>query len=240
MKLYGKNPILERIKANPGSIHGLYLQKRTELSSIVKAAKSAGLNFESVEKEWMTKNYGSVHTQGVVAEVDDFTYYEFSFLADECEKSVSIPVFVDGVTDPQNLGGIIRTLACLGGFSVVIPEYESAEVNETVLRVANGGENYVKVARVTNLSPAIKKLKDKGMQIAGAVIDEKSTDIKEAKLELPLCLVVGSEGKGIRPGLIKHLDITLALPMEGAALSYNVNVATAILCYEVKRMIGAA
>ncbi len=234
MKLYGKNPVLERIRKDPGSIRKLYLQKRTDLSEIVKEAKKTGLKFESIDKKEMSSKAGDVHTQGVLAEVEEYSYAPFSEIVTDCIDNRAIPVFLDGITDPQNLGSIIRNLACLGGFSIVLPEYDSARVNETVLRVASGGENHVKIAMVANIATSIKKMKDKGIWIAGAVAEE-SRDISSTDLVFPMAAVVGSEGKGIRPGVMKQLDARLSIPMRGAPLSFNAGVAAALFCYEISR-----
>jgi len=234
MRLFGKNPVIERIRVDPGSIRKLYLQKRTDLSAVVKAAKKAGLEFESVDKAWFERKCGEVHAQGVVAEVPEFEYVSFSMILDECCGKRMTPVFVDGVTDPQNLGAIIRNLACIGGFSLVLPEHGSVGVNETVLRVASGGENYLKVALVTNTSGAVRKAQDAGVWVVGAEA-EGDSEVSEADLTFPLAVVIGSEGKGIRPGLQKQLDAKLSLSMQGAQLSFNVAVATSIFCYEINR-----
>lgn len=236
MRLYGKNPVLERIKTDPGSIKKLYLQKRTDLSEIVRKTKEIGMVFESVDKDWMKRECGGVHTQGAVAEVKDFEYASFSDLEKECLDKVSVPVFLDGVTDPQNLGSIIRNISCIGGFSLVIPEHDSAEVNETSLRVANGGENYIKIAKVTNIATTLQAMKDKGVNVAGAVIED-ALDITDASVEFPLAVVVGSEGKGIRPGVLKLVDAKLFIPMKGAPISYNVAVAASLFCYEIARKL---
>ena len=143
-------------------------------------------------------------------------------------------LFLDNLNDPQNLGSILRTTACLGGFAVVLPRHDSVEVTEAVLRVAQGGENYAPVAKVANLSVAIEKAKKAGYWIAGAVT-EGGEDITKAKLNFPLGIVIGSEGKGIRQGLIGHLDMKLTLPMRGAGLSFNAAVAAALFCYEIIR-----
>lgn len=233
MKLYGKNPVLERIKADPKSIRKLYLQKRTDLSEIVKEAKKKSLEFESVDKAFFTRECADLHTQGVMAEVKDFEYALFNQLLDECLEEKSIPVFLDGVTDPQNLGSIIRNLACLGAFSVVLPEYESAHITEAVLRVASGGENYVKVAKVPNIATALSKAKEKGIHVVGASAGD-APSLLEAELAFPMAIVIGSEGRGIRPGVKKHLDLEASLPMWGAPLSYNAAVAAALFCYEVR------
>lgn len=234
MKLYGKNPVLERIRTRPGSIRALYLQKRTDLSEVVKEAKKAGLEFKSVDKAWFVKKCGDVHAQGVMAEVDEFEYDSFKDILADCENNITVPVFLDGITDPQNLGAIIRNLACLGGFSLVLPEHRSAQVNETVLRVANGGENYIKIAQVTNLATTLNKVREKGIVAAGAIVEDAES-ILEADIKFPMVLVVGSEGKGIRPGIRKNLDLKLSLPMQGAPLSYNASVAASLFCYEINR-----
>jgi 23S rRNA (guanosine2251-2'-O)-methyltransferase len=234
MKIFGKNPVVERIKASPGSIKKLYLQKRTELSSVVKEAKKAGIEFESVEKNIIDALCPGLHTQGVVAEVPDFDYIPFDKVASKCIGNRTVIVFADEITDPQNLGSIIRNLACLGGFSLVIPEHDSARVNETVLRVANGGENYVDISMVPNIATAVKKVRKGGVKVMGAVIED-AVDIREVRWEYPLAVVIGSEGKGIRPGILKDLDARVALPMDGAALSYNAAVAAALVCYEISR-----
>ncbi|MFQ5952283.1 MAG: TrmH family RNA methyltransferase [Candidatus Omnitrophota bacterium] len=232
MRLYGKNPVLERIRSNPGSIRKLYLQKRKDLSEIVREAKKASLTFESVSQSALLRMGKDVHAQGVIAVVDEYKYTPFSEVLSECIESGEVPVFLDRVTDPQNLGSVIRSLACMGGFSVVIPEHESADVSETVLRVANGGENYIKIAKVTNTVSALKKAKEKGVRIIGAVT-EGGSDIRGASLAFPLAIVIGSEGKGLRPGVLRLLDAGVSLPMRGASLSFNVAIATAIICYEI-------
>ncbi|MDP8300003.1 MAG: 23S rRNA (guanosine(2251)-2'-O)-methyltransferase RlmB [Candidatus Tantalella remota] len=234
MRLYGKKPVLERIKSDPGSIRKLYLQKKTDMSEIVKASKEAGITFDSVEKEVLVSMSDNANTQGVMAEVDEFEYASFDEVLSECLDSKTVPVFLDGVTDPQNLGSVIRNLACMGGFSVILSEHRSVQVTETVLRVACGGENYVKIAKVMNQTTTISAIKEKGIFVAGAVVED-SEDIAKTEFKYPLAVVIGSEGKGIRPGIQKHLDIKVSLPMAGAALSYNAAVATALLCYEISR-----
>ncbi|MDD4012875.1 MAG: RNA methyltransferase [Candidatus Omnitrophica bacterium] len=235
MKLYGKNPVIERLRSDPASVRKLYLQRKTDLSEVVRAAKSAGVDFESVDKAWFERSGGTVHTQGVMAEVDDFVYTPFQEVLEDCSKARTTLVFLDGITDPQNMGGIFRSLACIGGFSVVIPEFDSAEVNETVMRVACGGENYLKIARVPNLVKAAGRCRDKGITIYGTVVDG-GEEIGKVKIKRPLVIIIGSEGKGIRPGLLKCIDKGLFLPMKGAPLSFNASVAAALVAYEISKV----
>lgn len=234
MRLYGKKPVIERLKANPASIKKLYLQAKTDLSEVVREAKNSGIAFDAMDKAWFTKHGDELHTQGVIADVQEYVYAPFEEILDDCSAGISTPVFLDNLTDPQNLGSIIRTLACLGGFSIVIPAFESAEVNETVLRVASGGENYVKIAKVPNLVKAAGVCRDRDIKLVGTVV-ENGEDLSAAKLEFPLVIVIGSEGKGIRPGLRKCLDLGVTLPMRGAQLSFNAAVAAAIFAYDIAR-----
>lgn len=234
MRLYGKNSVLERLKTNPGTIKKLYLRQKTDLSEIVKEAKKQGLPFDSVDKPSFSRLCGDVHAQGVLAEVPEYKYTPFSRILKEARERDTVPVFLDGVTDPQNLGSAIRSLACLGGFSLVLPEHRSAGVNETVLRVACGGENYISISHVVNTVRAVTEAKAKGLWIAGAAAGS-GENIFKTSLRFPLAVVAGSEGKGIRPGLRKCLDAELSLPMRGARLSYNVAVAMSLFCCEVNR-----
>ena len=233
MRLYGKRPVIERLRAAPQSVRALVLQQETEAAEIVKTAKAAGIAFLSKSKAEFARLAPDAHTQGVLAEVEEFRYAEIEDLLSLPEPRPTL-ILLDRVTDPQNLGAILRTLACFGRFAAVLPKHDSAEVTETVLRVACGGENYVPVARVTNLVQASEKAKKAGYWIAGAAASGGSP-LHAADWPEPLAVVLGSEGGGIRPGLEKHLELTLTLPMPGAPLSFNVATAAALIAYEITR-----
>jgi 23S rRNA (guanosine2251-2'-O)-methyltransferase len=168
----------------------------------------------------------------VLAETEPFRYAELEGLLRQSDRPTLF--LLDRVTDPQNLGAVLRTLACLGGFAVVLPRHDSVEVTESVLRVACGGENYVAVAQVTNLTQACEQAKKAGYWIAGAAT-AGGVPLHEADWPSPLGVVLGSEGAGIRRGLEKHLELKLTLPMPGAALSYNVATAAGLIAYEITR-----
>ena len=233
MRLYGKRPVLERLKAAPETVRTLILQQDTDAAEVVKAAKTARISFFSKSRAEFSLMPGETHAQGVLAEVEEFRYAEIEELLRGTEPLPTL-ILLDRGTDPQNLGAILRTLACLGGFAVVLPKHDSAEVNETVLRVACGGENYVPGARVTNLAQASETAKKAGYWMGGTALPG-GPPIQAADWPAPLAVVLGSEGGGIRPGLEKHLDLTLSLPMPGAALSFNVATAAALIAYEITR-----
>ena len=224
---------MERLRSAPKTIRALILRQETDAAEIVQAAKAAGITFRSASREEFSRLSPEAHTQGVLAEVEDFRYVEIEDLLRRVEPRPTL-VLLDRVTDPQNLGNILRVLACLGRFAVVLPKHDSAEVNETALRVACGGENHVPIARITNLVGASELAKKAGYWVAGASPTGGSR-LHTADWPEPLAVVLGSEGSGIRPGLEKHLDLILTLPMPGAVLSFNVATAAALIGYEITR-----
>jgi len=234
MRLYGKRPVLERLKAAPHTIRAIHLKEGTRIAAIRPLAQAKGISVSVHSKEAFHRMANVGHTQGVVAEVEGFAYTDFLDLIRPKTKSPLVLFFLDRITDPQNLGAILRTLACLGGFAVVVPKHDAVQVNETVLRVACGAENYVPVARVTNLAQACEQAKQAGWWLAGA-IPQGGTPIHQADWPHPIGIVLGSEGGGIRPGVRRHLELTLSLPMPGAQLSFNVATSAGLIAYEITR-----
>jgi len=234
MKLYGKNPVFERLRSNPASIRKIYLQQGfSESAYVFSKAKQKGIPVMTVPGSKLQKMGRDKNTQGIMIDVDDFHYIHFEELLEEAVKKKRCPVFIDGLNDPQNLGAIIRTLGCLGKFSIVLPTHESVSVTEAVLRVASGGDNYVQIARVSNLNNSIKKAREYGFTIVGAVLDNSSQSLHETLLPFPMALVIGSERKGIRSVVLKNLDLPLKIPMTVHTMSMNASHATTIFCYEI-------
>jgi 23S rRNA (guanosine2251-2'-O)-methyltransferase len=234
MYLYGKNSVLERLRANPESIRKIYIQDNFNAPHIMKIIKSEKIPVTKVTEKELLGIKRADRLQGIVAESSKFKYTPFEKLLSRSKEETLSFIFLDGLNDPHNLGSIMRISACFGGFAIVIPEHGSCEVNETVLHVASGGENFVPVSMVTNLSSSLIKAKKAGYWAVGTVV-EGGEDINRVTLPFPLCLVLGTEGKGIRYGILKHLDMKVTLPMEGAQLSLNVATACAIFCHEIAR-----
>ena len=235
MILYGKNSVLERLRADPGSIKKIFLLDTFSSPETEDLIGKNKIPLERLPQRGLSNLKGAKDLQGIVARVGKFEYLPFnSMLEDAFEKKATI-VFLDRINDPQNLGSIMRILACFGGFRACIPKFEACDVTDAVLHVASGGENYVPLAKVPNLSNAIITAKDRGLWIAGATALEGAEDIYNARLPFPLGLVLGSEGKGIRHGIQKRLDIRVHIPMAGAKLSFNVSTACAIFCHEISR-----
>lgn len=234
MLLYGKKSVLERLKKNPSTIKELFLKKKSDLSDIVKIANGKNIFFKSIESHNFKQKFKQLNTQGVVAIVSDFSYVPFDQIIDNVLNGDVIPLVLDQIKDPQNLGAIIRNVACVGKHSIVIPNNRSCLVNETVLKVASGGENYIQISKVSNLANCLKKLKSKGVWVVGSVVGNAQS-LPQKNLPSPLAVVIGSEGSGIRPIVRKSIDIEITLPMYGAQLSYNAAVAATLMCYEINR-----
>ena len=235
MRLFGKNPIFERLRSQPSTIRRIYLQEGfAEASYVHQKAKKWGIPILAVPKTKLIKMARNHNIQGIVAETDEFIYQPFDELLEKALEKQKCLLFLDNITDPQNLGAILRTMACLGGFSVILPTHDSVEVTESVLRVACGGENYVPISKVSNLNNAIKTAKDNGFSIAGTFAKEGESLIN-VKFTFPLGLVLGSEEKGVRDIIRKQLDFALTIPMANQSLSLNVAHAAAILGYEILR-----
>ncbi len=238
MRLYGKNSVLERLKADPKSIKGLTVEKGVDLGEIKGLADACKVSIKYLSRQDFYKLAKDVRSQGLIAEIDEFKYTYLEDILRLPQENLPVILFLDNLNDPQNLGSILRTAGCFGGFSVVLPRHDSVEVTEAVLRVAQGGENYTQVSKAANMTLAIEKAKARGYWIAGAVV-RAGEDFTRAKLNFPLGIVIGSEGKGIRPGLMSHLDLRFTLPMKGAELSFNASVSAALFCYEAMRQRNA-
>lgn len=235
MRLYGKNPVLERLKSNPKSIKLIYIEEgHPEGPYIRMKAKKWGLPVYSVPRSKMIKMGKSLNTQGLLMDVEDFAYVSYVDLLNTAIEKRQTLLFLDNLSDPQNLGSIIRSVGCLGGFAIVLPARDSVGVTEAVLRVASGADNYVSVSQVSNLNQAIQSAKETGFWIAGTVV-EGGKNLTEVSLPFPLALVMGSEQKGIRDIIRKQLDLELTMPMAHQRLSLNVAQATTIFCYEIAK-----
>ena len=235
MRLYGRNPVLERIKSNPRSIKRIFVEHGHPDSAYVnQKAKQFGLPVTMVPASKMLKLARDVNSQGLLAEVEGFSYLPFPDLLAQAKEKHGTLVFLDELNDPQNLGGIMRSLGCLGHFYIVLPTHHSVEVTETVLRVSCGGDNYVAVAKVANIAVAITKAKEEGFWIAGSVV-KNGEDLTKTQFQFPLGIVIGSEQKGIRDVIVKHLDLAVTIPMAHDRMSFNAAHATTILCYGIAR-----
>lgn len=237
MYLYGRNSVMERIKARPESVRRVSLREGLSVPDLEKLIHQKKIACERLHSDLLDKIRPQKDLQGVVARVDLYRYADADELISNALVEKRSLIFLDRVNDPHNLGVIIRLSACFGKFSLVIPSREACQVNETVLHVASGGENYVPIASVNNLAPVLDAAKNAGFWAAGAVMGDEAEDISNVSFPMPLALVLGSEGGGIRKGLQKRIDLRVRIPMQGVPLSFNVSMACAIFLHEISKQV---
>jgi len=238
-KIFGRNAVLEAIKSGNRTINKILISKTahgSSISEIVKLAKMKGIVINNVPPEKLDK-FEQENTQGVVAEVSSINYVELEDLIDTVKnKQNGLLLLLDSIEDPHNLGAIIRNAVCFGVDGVIIPKWRSATVNETVERTSAGAIEHIKIARVTNSSQAILKLKDNGFWVLGA--ENGNNSITDTKIPFPAVLIMGSEGFGIHQKIKEKCDFVITIPQKNTISSLNVSCASAVILYEISKQIS--
>jgi 23S rRNA (guanosine2251-2'-O)-methyltransferase len=232
-KISRLNPLLEIVRSCPNRINKILIQKekkQKKISELIQLAKARNIPFLFVPRQKLDRL--DRNHQGVVALLAP---KEFSSL-DSILSSAKIPflVLLDGIEDPQNLGAIIRTAEGAGADGIILPERRSVGLSEAVSLVSAGALEYLKVTRVKNLARTMDDLKTQGVWLVGAEAGTKESWY-EFDYRLPVGLVLGSEGKGLRPLIRKKCDKILTIPLLGSITSLNVSAAASIFLYEVVR-----
>ena len=232
-KISRLNPLLEALKTPFPRIQKILFQKdstKRKIGDIIIQAKSRGIPCSIVSKETLDKM--DPHHQGLVAYVADKKMSSFK----EIVTSARVPFFVlvDGVEDPHNLGAIIRTAEGAGVNGIFFPERRAAGLTETVSLVSAGAVEHVRISQVKNMARTMDELRKKDIWLVGAEGGSQK-NWYEFDYTLPVGLVFGSEGKGLRPLIRKKCDDILSLPLFGRVPSLNVAAAAAVFLYEVVR-----
>lgn len=238
MLLYGKKSVFERLKMNPASVRNVFIEEDARIPHIEKLARTHHIPLDSITARKIEDMKRAKNVQGVIARVDKFSYAAFEDLLSVSSGEKPSLVFLDRIHDPQNLGVIIRTLACFGGFAVVIPAAGACAVTEAVLHVACGGENYIQVSKVQVLGEAMASAKKCGYWILGAMV-KGGESIHSVSMRFPLGLVLGAETEGVSPELEQFINTKVSVPMPGAGLSLNVAMACTVFSYEIDRQRAA-
>ena len=239
--IYGINPVTEAIVSGK-TINKIYAQKgNKEVYQVIQKAKDKKIVVVEAEKLKLdrmitSENEKLKNSQGIVASVTDYNYFTIDDILQEAYKRNESPfiIILDKIEDPQNLGAIVRSAECLGAHGVIIQKRNAAQVTETVEKVAAGACNYVKIARVTNITESIKYLKKNGLWIYGLHM-EGASDIYDTDLTGPIGLVIGNEGSGISKLVLQNCDFVIKIPMVGHIESLNASVSAAISMYEIVR-----
>lgn len=238
----GRNPIIEALKNNR-SIEKIMVNKASKEGSIKKIlamAKEKKVIIQEVDRHKLDEMSESHAHQGVIAITSDYRYYDLDEILEIPKERGEDPFFIilDGITDPHNLGSIIRTADAVGAHAVIIPKRRSVQITPIVAKASAGAVEYLPVCKVTNIVNTIKTLKENGLWIAAVDMDGQT--FYQQNLGGPLGLVVGSEGEGISRLVKQNCDFTVSMPMSGNVTSLNASVAGGILLYEVYRQRNAS
>lgn len=234
----GRNPIYEAVCAGL-PIEKIYISNRafgSQIDKIIAAAKERGVPFKAVLPERIDELAKTEANQGVVAVCAEISYSSIEDILNRAKEKGESPfvIIADEITDPHNLGAIIRTANAVGAHGVIVPKNRSAGVSPVVFKTSAGAAAYTPVARVGNLTQAMNELKKNGLWITGADMAGEQ-EMCQADLTGPLAIVVGSEGKGITKKIRDNCDFFVRIPMVGEINSLNASVAAAVLMYEALR-----
>lgn len=232
----GRNSVLELLESGK-DINKIFIQigeKHGSINKIISKAKENRIVIVQAEKSKLDKMSQTNNHQGVIAIVPPFEYSSVEDIVEEAKKRNEQPfiLILDGIEDTHNLGAIIRTAEIAGVHGIIIPKRRAASVNSTVSKVSCGAVQYMKIARVNNISDSINKLKENGVWVCGTAIDAKSYYFEQDFKE-PIAIVIGNEGKGMSQLVKKNCDFLVKIPMKGKIQSLNASVSTGIVVYEV-------
>ena len=204
-----------------------------EMTELEKMIRQSGVPLRVMNRRQMDKLLNASNHQGIAASIDDYKTYTIDEMIEAIPKGkLPLLIMLDGLEDPHNLGAILRTADCVNADGIIIGKHRSVQLTPTVAKVSTGAIDTVKVASVTNLSKTLVQLKKQGFWAVGADI-ENARDYREGQYDVPLVLVIGSEGFGISDLVKKNCDYMIALPMAGTVTSLNASVAGGILMYEI-------
>lgn len=227
MYIYGKNVVKETLDNNK-KIYKAYLVKDFSDKDIINNLQSNNVKIEYMSKYDIDK-LANGNNQGIVLNVPDFEYCE---LEDLIVKEKPFIVILDHIEDPHNFGAIIRTCEAAGVDGIIIPKDRSVSVNSTVMKTSAGALNNMNICMVTNLNRTIDELKKKGVWIVGTDMTD-SVSYESINYNMPVALIIGSEGFGISRLVREKCDFVVNIPMIGKINSLNASVAAGILIYKI-------
>lgn len=237
--VYGRHSV-EAAIANQRPINRLWVNSRLTFDGrfrpLILDAKANGAVIDEVNTQRLNQLTQGANHQGIVAQIASHDYIELTDLISAAKVACRQPVIIaaDSITDPHNLGAIIRTAEALGAQGVVIPQRRAVGITPTVAKVAAGALETLSVARVINLSQALEQLKEEGFWIYGTA-SEAANPVHKTQFDRPIVLVVGAEGSGLSLSIQNLCDVLVSIPLAGKTPSLNASVATGMVLYEIYR-----
>lgn len=238
----GRNSVLELLESDK-DINKIFITKgerHGSINKIIAVAKEKKVVLIEKDKKQMDQMAQTNNYQGVIAIVPPFEYCELEDILNIAKQKQedAFVLILDGIEDPHNLGTIIRTAETAGVHGIIIPKRRAVQVNATVNKASAGAVEHMHIARVTNITESIQKLKEAGLWICGTDVNTE-TYYYNQDLTGPLGIVIGNEGKGISDKVKKNCDFLVKIPMKGKISSLNASVSTGIIVYEsVKQRIN--
>ncbi|CAM3895391.1 23S rRNA (guanosine(2251)-2'-O)-methyltransferase RlmB [Alkalicoccus chagannorensis] len=232
----GKNPVLEALRGSRTVHKVLVAEGAVKADAVIREAKKGKIQVQHVPKKKLDQLADGLPHQGVAAYLAAYEYADVDDLFARAHERGEHPFFLvlDELEDPHNLGSILRTADASGAHGVIIPKRRSAALTQTVAKASAGAVEYVPVARVTNIGKTMDALKEQGLWFAGTDASGDQ-DFRDADFDMPLGLVIGSEGKGMSRLVREKCDFLVRIPLLGQVTSLNASVAASLLMYEVLR-----
>ena len=237
--IYGINPVLEALKAERKILDQVLIAEGKQgaaFQTLRQLAREKGIPIQVRPKETLTQLAKTERHQGVIGLPTDSPYTSFEDLLRmlRSAQDYASVLILDGIEDPQNLGSLIRTAEACAAGGVIIPKDRAVGVTPAVVKASAGAVAHIPVVRVTNIARTLEELKREGFWIVGADARGKK-NLYGMKFDMKVGLVIGSEGKGIRPLVLKKCDYTIFVPMKGKISSLNAAVAGAVILFEILR-----
>jgi 23S rRNA (guanosine2251-2'-O)-methyltransferase len=237
--VFGVRPVEELCRARPRAVAVVYVaegHKSKELDQVIAVAKDRAIAVEVRPRGLIADLAGAGTHQGVVAVTGEYRYAEVGEIlaATAAAGEVALLLLLDGITDPQNLGALVRSAEVLGAHGVIIPDAKAAPITGSAVKASAGATERMRIARVGNILRTMDALRERGVKVWGAAA-ERGEPLQAADLRGPTALVIGAEGRGLREAVARRCDALLQIPQKGLVSSLNASVAGAILLYEAMR-----
>ncbi|MGN1357889.1 MAG: 23S rRNA (guanosine(2251)-2'-O)-methyltransferase RlmB [Bacilli bacterium] len=228
MYIYGKNVAKEKIISGE-RINKIYLAEKFNDRELLDLIKEKKIKYNFVPIKFLDSKVSGLH-QGIILDVDDIDTFDLDYVKN-IKKDKPLLVMLDHLEDPHNFGAIVRTSEALGIDGIIIPNDRNVGVNSTVVKTSAGAIYNMPIIRVANLTSTIKKLKDMGYWIVGTDMDGE--DYTNIDYNMPVCLVIGNEGKGMSKIISDNCDYIVRIPMVGKINSLNASVSCGIVLAQI-------
>ncbi len=233
---YGIHTVLEALRAGTARVERICIQRglsSPRLQEIIDLSREKHVPVSFEQKLWMDRKVEGGRHQGVLCYLAEMGVLGVDQILDQA-GSPGLLLVLDEIEDTQNLGAILRSAEVAGADGVLLPQRRSAPLSSAAIRASSGAASHIKVARAANIAQILELLKEKGYWVAG-MDAEAGNPLWTADLTVPIVLVLGSEGSGLRPLVKQKCDFLISIPVRGKINSYNVSVAAGIALYEIVR-----